>query len=347
LTETMTDSRAKLKAAARLLTAVFAAVLVLAVSGGDADARRMGGGKSFGRQAAPSSPPPARSDLGQPSRPAQAAPAQPASPQGQPGRNRWLGPLTGLAAGLGIAALLSHFGLMGPFAELLGSALVIGLLVIGAMLIWRMLRGGAARPMERRMEPAYNAPGPLERPSASSQRAAMAGSGQAQPGSVAATMGDARTADDARPLDDARTLGSAAPGPVSVIETRRVPANFDGDGFLRNAKVHFLRLQAAWDRKDLNDLSEFTTPEVFAELRMQIAEEQERTNHTDVEKLDAQLLGVDEGLGDWLASVRFTGAIRENAQAAPEAFEEIWNLSKPKDGRTGWLLAGIQQVTPA
>jgi predicted lipid-binding transport protein (Tim44 family) len=327
----MTDFRAKLNAATRLLTVIFAALLVVAASVGVADAARLGGGKSFGRQAAPSSPP-ARNDLGQPSRPSQAAPAQPAPQPGQPmpARNRWLGPLTGLAAGLGIAALLSHFGLMGPFAELLGSVLVIALLVIGVMLIWRMLRGGPAQRMDRRMEPAY---GPRESAQAASSYPESApGLTQAQPGSVAATLGGART------------VGDAAPGPVSVVESRKIPANFDVDGFLRNAKVHFHRLQAAWDKKDLSDLSEFTTPEVFAELRMQIAEQQGRANHTDVERLDAELLGIDEGLADWLASVRFVGAIREASGAAAEPFEEIWNLSKPKDSRTGWLLAGIQQV---
>jgi predicted lipid-binding transport protein (Tim44 family) len=113
---------------------------------------------------------------------------------------------------------------------------------------------------------------------------------------------------------------------------------------VRSAKVHFLRLQAAWDARDLADIREFTTPEVFAEVRMQMAEEKATASHTDVVTLDAQLLGIDAGPADYLASVRFHGTMREGEQSSAEAFEEVWNLSKPKDGRTGWLLAGIQQL---
>ncbi len=320
------------------LVLVIAGAVLAVAAVGDADARRLGGSRSFGRQAAPPtqpSSPPARSDLGQ-QKPSQAAPAQPATPPAaQPARNRWLGPLGGLVAGLGIAALLSHFGLMGPFAEMLGGVLLIGLLVIAALFLWRLLRGAPARPLERRMEPAYNAPGGgggwAERETPQPRRESVDWqpapvSGEARPGSVASTLG-----------------GVGTPVPLSGLP-RSIPAGFDVEAFLRSAKVHFHRLQAAWDRKDLNDLSEFTTPEVFAELRVQVAEDEGRTNQTEVVALDAELLGVDEGPVDWLASVRFTGTLRENPAQPAAPFQEIWNLSKPKDGRTGWLLAGIQQV---
>jgi predicted lipid-binding transport protein (Tim44 family) len=108
--------------------------------------------------------------------------------------------------------------------------------------------------------------------------------------------------------------------------------------------VHFYRLQASWDRRNLEDLSEFTTPEVFAELRTQLAEQAGSTQPNEVVTLEAELLGIDEGLSDWLASVRFSGEMREDGAHAAEPFQEIWNLSKRKDGRSGWLLAGIQQV---
>ena len=111
-----------------------------------------------------------------------------------------------------------------------------------------------------------------------------------------------------------------------------------------NAKVHFVRLQAAWDEKNLADIRQFTTPEAFAEIRMQIDEDKGTQNRTDVVTLEAELLGIETGATDYLASVRFTGTMRENERSTPEAFDEVWNLSKPKDGQTGWLLAGIQQL---
>jgi predicted lipid-binding transport protein (Tim44 family) len=316
----------------RAVLLAFAALVGTAIVIPDAEAaRRMGGAKSFGRQAAP----PAQRDAMKPpaQQPAQAAPAQPA-PAGAAAPaagNRWLGPLTGIAAGLGIAALLSHLGLSAAFAEFLASALVIGLLVLAGLFIWRMLRGanGARRPLERRIEPAYGgaaAPAPQTRPTAPAY-VPHAGS-QARPGSVAASMGGAGVTE----------IVQAMPGAVHV------PADFDVPAFLRNAKVHFYRLQASWDRRDLADLSEFTTPEVFAELRTQLTEDPERNARNEVMALEADLLGVDEGPVDWLASVRFRGEMREEGAAAAEAFEEIWNLAKRKDGRTGWLLAGIQQV---
>jgi len=299
----------------RAAALAVAIVVGLALATLDAEAKRLGGGKSFGRQSPnvtrqQASPPPANA-----ARPTQPPPVQPPV---QPTPNRWLGPLAGLAAGLGIAALLSRFGLGGAFAEGLGSLLVIALLAFVAVMVWRMLRGPrAAVPADRRMEPAYG----------------VAGAGQ---------VGDASAG------SYATSTPSARPGSVAALAEQAapwgVPADFDVPGFLRNAKVYFIRLQTAWDEKNLADIRQFTTPEVFAEIRMQLDEEKGAQSRTDVVALEAQLLGIETGATDYLASVRFTGTMREGDRSAPEPFDEVWNLSKPKDGQTGWLLAGIQQL---
>ena len=310
---------------ARAAAGALAVVIGLAMVIQDADAARMGGGRSFGRQ----SP----NVTKQASPPAQGAPAQqagqkqtqPPAAQPQPAGNRWLGPIAGIAAGLGIAALLSHFGLGGALAEALGSMLVIGLLVVAAVWIWRMLRRPASRPtMGRTAEPAYESVGNAP------VRTYDLASESAQPGSVAA-LGSAATPDSA-----------AAPGVTA--EQWGVPAGFDTPAFIRNAKVNFIRLQEAWDAKNLADIREFTTPEVFAEIKMQIDETKGANNRTDVVALDAELLGIEENPTDYLASVKFSGTIRENDQGSGEPVEEVWNLTKPKSGRSGWLLAGIQQI---
>ncbi len=297
-----------------------AGFVALAMVAADAEAaRRFGGGKSFGRQSQnverQQAQPPARDAAGQ------AAPGQQGA-QPQPARNRWMGPLAGLAAGLGIAALLSAFGLSGAFAEMLGSLLVVALLVGAALFVWRMLRGPANRTaVQRRLEPGFEAP-------AAGAGRIDYGSVAARPGSVAATLGSASAASSAP---------NAPAGPWGV------PADFDVEGFLRTAKVHFIRLQAAWDARNLDDIREFTTPEVFAEVRMQLGEETGPATHTDVVSLEAQLLGIEENAADYVASVRFDGSIREG-QGAAEPVLEVWNLSKPKRGNRGWLLAGIQQL---
>jgi predicted lipid-binding transport protein (Tim44 family) len=210
---------------------------------------------------------------------------------------------------------------------MLGSLLMIGLLVLAVVVVWRLLRGGArAGPMQRQVEPVYQAPGGGV-PVLGTNRLYESTASGARPGSVAAL-----------------TEGQSGPTAAATLPPPNIPADFDVEGFLRNAKVYFLRLQAAWDARDLADIREFTTPEVFAEIKMQIDERKGETDRTEVVDLDAQLLGVDESPDGYLASVRFTGRIREAANAPLEAFEEVWNFWKPKAGRSGWVLGGIQQL---
>jgi predicted lipid-binding transport protein (Tim44 family) len=124
-----------------------------------------------------------------------------------------------------------------------------------------------------------------------------------------------------------------------------VPADFDTEAFLRHAKASFIRLQAAWDKGDVNDLREFTTPEVFAELKMQIQERGGNPDFTDVVSIDAQLLGIETTEHDYLASVQFNGMLRNAPNAPAEPFAEVWNMAKPLSGNGGWVLAGIQQLS--
>jgi predicted lipid-binding transport protein (Tim44 family) len=124
-----------------------------------------------------------------------------------------------------------------------------------------------------------------------------------------------------------------------------VPEGFDTDAFLRHAKASFIRMQAAWDRGDLADLREFTSPEVFAELQLQIQERGGNQDYTEVVSIDAQLLGIETTERDYLASVQFNGMIRNAPGAQAEPYVEVWNLAKPLSGTGGWVLAGIQQIT--
>jgi predicted lipid-binding transport protein (Tim44 family) len=108
--------------------------------------------------------------------------------------------------------------------------------------------------------------------------------------------------------------------------------------------VQFVRLQASFDAANLNDLREFTSPEMFAELKMQIDERQGASNRTEVVTLEAQLLGIESNSVEHVASVMFRGSLREGDVVMAKAFEEVWNLTKPAQGDSGWVLAGIQQT---
>jgi predicted lipid-binding transport protein (Tim44 family) len=140
-------------------------------------------------------------------------------------------------------------------------------------------------------------------------------------------------------------IGSGAVA-ASSINVQAIPADFDSDGFVRAAKVHYIRLQAAFDAGNTHDLGEFTSPEMFAELKMDLAEQRHKgivNEKTEVLSLETQMLAVESSAYEHMASVRFTGMIQEG-NAQPVAIDEIWNLTKAVSGDGGWVLAGIQQV---
>jgi predicted lipid-binding transport protein (Tim44 family) len=127
--------------------------------------------------------------------------------------------------------------------------------------------------------------------------------------------------------------------------TPKVPASFNADAFLREAKKSFLALQVANDRGDVDSIRELVTDEMFEHLKRDVDERRGARQHTDVVTLNADLLELVTESGMHLASIRFSGLIREEAGQAPQQFEEIWNLQKPESGDAGWMLAGIQQVS--
>lgn len=128
-----------------------------------------------------------------------------------------------------------------------------------------------------------------------------------------------------------------------------VPADFDADGFLRACKANFLTLQDAWDRSDIQNLRAMMTDEMLGQIKVQLAERESHTgggtNKTDVVMLEAQLLGIEELDDSYLASVEFSGMIREDASAGASPFREVWNMTKPRNGGgSGWLVAGVQAL---
>ena len=217
-----------------ILTILLTSISLFAAT---AEAKRFGGGGSFGKQrtmtpqAAPKAPTAAPAPAGAPA----AAPAA--------GGNKWMGPLAGLAIGAGLGAMLAHFGL----GEGMGNILMILLVVGGVFMLFSMLR--------KKQQPAMQYAGagaPYSAPSA------------AQTGAASSTV---------------------------PMQAKNIPADFPVESFLRSAKTSFIRLQAANDRKDLNDIREYTTPEMFAEISMQMQERDNSPQKTDVVRIDGELLG--------------------------------------------------------
>lgn len=129
----------------------------------------------------------------------------------------------------------------------------------------------------------------------------------------------------------------------TVIAPWSVPADFDVPRFLRKSKAAFIRLQASWDQADLKDIRRFTTRELYGEFAKQLKERGDRVDATEVVTVGAELQGV-ETVGDYhVATVQFTGMIKDELGAEAAPFSEVWKLSKPLDGHRSWVVTQIQQ----
>lgn len=292
----------------KILT-LFVALAAFAMIVPEADAKRIGGGRSVGtqRQAitpqqTPNAPQQQMAPKGATQQ--QAAPAAtPAQPQ-PAGWRRWLGPIAGLAIGAGLASLFLNNGLGGA---LLG-ILLIAALIFGVVMLVRMIRG--TKPVSR---------APLQY--------AGAQYGRSEPVMTPPAVSSG---------------GGAAPH--SVAAQTRWPADFNAEEFTRHAKLNFIKLQSAHDAKDIASLSEFLTPDLLRDLQSDIEASGDTPQKTDVVTLDAEVLDVAAENGQYIVSVRFSGLIRETEDPQPQPFTEVWHLQKPVSGRSGWLVAGIQQA---
>ena len=301
-----------------ILTVFFAFGLSTVAMEAEA-AKRLGSGKSMGtqRQSAPDKTSAAAT-------PAAAAPAAAAA---SPGRS-WMGPVAGLAAGLGLAALASHLG----FGDALASMVMMGLLAAAVMVAigFFMRRRAAAQrstaaPQGMRYAPVNGGRAPDANDNAAhhapAYKVSMPAGGRSAIGS---NIGSG--------------IGAASTG------TSRIPAEFDGAAFERNARVQFIRLQAANDARDLDDIRQFTTPEMFAELQLEISERGNALQKTEVVTVQAEVIDVEENADRYTVSVRFTGVLRDGSSEPDESFDEVWHLVKSRQGGSGWLLSGIQQM---
>ena len=332
----------------RLLSSVLVMSLLLGMQPAMAS-KRLGGG-SVGKQSSnvsqPNTPPSqAAASSGTPAQSAAAptapvkAPATAAAAQPKP----WGAMLGGLAAGLGLAWLASSLGL----GEAFGNLLMAGLLAVAVLAVigW-VMRSRVAK----NASPANNL----------AYQGAAAGSGE---GHVAKDYSPQNVGNDAsaRPWErnsmafDANRfseitgqthplIGSNLPG----TPTWGVPAGFDVDGFLQASKTNFVNLQAAWDRADMAQLKSMMTDDMLAQIQAQLADREQQSrgaaNVTEVVMLEARLLGIEEMTDEYMASVEFSGMVREDPSAGPNPFREVWNITRPKAGPAGWLVAGVQAL---
>ena len=330
---------------------VWAVVLVaaMAVAHPGVQAKRLGGGKPLGqqsgnvtqREAAPrQAPTPPQAAPSQAARPA-TAPAAPAAAAAAKPKKPWGAMLGGLAAGLGLAWLAHSLGFGEAFANMLMFALLAMVVVAVIGMVLRARKSKTA--------------------SASATPFAFQGAGAPSPQDIVQPRqyNPEKVGNDAsaRPWEHAGApvagaaggsiIGSALGGQAAGSNWS-VPADFDATSFLAAAKRNFVTLQEAWDKADMGTLRSMMTDEMLGEIRTQLDEREAESggqpNKTDVVMIEARLLGIEELGNAYMASVEFSGMIREDASAGPAPFREVWNMTKPKDNSTGWLVAGLQAL---
>jgi predicted lipid-binding transport protein (Tim44 family) len=260
----------------RLLSIFLILFMVFGLMLNDANAKRFGGGRSFGMQRTSSSTFSRAQNIN--------------SPQLTPQKNRWLGPLAGFAAGGLLSYLLMGHGVgSGMF-----SWIIMGVLIF---MLLNFLRN--------RMQ--------------------------------FATQTNRGTTYENTSQEVPRNLNA-----FNNVHSQSTTPLFDENAFLREAKVQFIRLQAAYDNKNLNDIREFSTPEVFAEIQLQLQERGDEVNYTEVTSVNAELLNTENETDFMTASVRFSGMIKEELNGIAKAFNETWHF-KRNHPQSVWLVSGIQQ----
>jgi len=331
---------------------VWSVILVCAMvlPSHDAWAKRLGGGSSLGKQSsnvtqrntAPTAPaqPAQAPTQGATQNTAQRPAAAPANAAPTPAKRPWGAMLGGLAAGLGLAWLASALGFGEGFAQflLLLLAAVAVFAVIGMVRRARSSAAPAQRsPLAFQGAGAGQPPEPVTARSYSPQN--VGNDASARPWE---RSGSTFGADD--PAQGGGLIGSALAGP----QTWGIPADFDTEGFLRASKANFVKLQDAWDRADVPALRAMMTDEMVEQIQAQLTEREAQagspTAQTEVVMLEAQLLGIEELDHEYMASVEFSGMIREEPSAGPNPFREVWNITRPKQGTGGWLVAGVQAL---
>ena len=319
-------------------------VAIVGIGANDAEAgKRLGGGRSVGKQSnnvaqrevAPAPPAAPAQNVGN-AAPRPAAPAAPIAP-----KRPWGAMLGGLAAGLGLAWLASSLGLGAAFGNILLFVLVAMAVVMLVGWLMRSRRSASVQPSGQPGPFAFEGASPMPSTPRRPYRPENVGNdASARPWERSSMAFEAPQT----MAGSGSMIGSALIG----SQTWGVPAGFDSEGFLAAAKTNFVTLQAAWDRSDIAALRAMMTDTMLAEIRTQLAEREAQAggnaNQTEVVMIEARLLGIEDMPDSYMASVEFSGMIREDASAGPGPFREVWNMTKAKNGAHGWLVAGVQAL---
>lgn len=288
----------------------------------EAQAKRLGGGSSFGSKPSYSQPYQHSTTPNATSQPSRSASQQQAAGQNQTARQSWAnrGGLMGMLGGLALGGLLGSLFFGGAFESfnIMDFLLFAGV----AYLVYRLFAAKSAQ----RNQPIANAYGRNAYQETDNQAGYHAN--EAASGNPGRFNTDLLFNKDKSPIT--RNAGN-------------IPADFDQRRFLAGAESAFRHLQAAWDNRDLASIRGLSTDKVFAEIQDQLRASN-TANKTEVLKLNTELLEVLEVGSEYEASVLFESLMREN-DGPEELVREVWHFIKPINSQqTKWFLDGIQQI---
>ncbi|VAW48918.1 hypothetical protein MNBD_GAMMA04-445, partial [hydrothermal vent metagenome] len=289
-----------------------------------ADAKRFGGGKSFGySKSVPSK------SFDKSKKAPQAAPKAAPAAAGAKSRSGMMGVLGGLAAGGLLAAMFMGDGFEGlQIMDILLFALL-------AFVLFKLFRHFTGRSRtDNAPQPAYQA----NHEAVNDQ--------PAQPQNEQIVSRETHHSEqESHPKSGESIFGSNLGGAVSekAEHVNEAPTWFNAEPFVEGAKGHFVTLQKAWDSADLSEVESYCSPELFEAIKQEMKGMQAGDNHTVVDTLDAEIADMSIDGDYFIVSIRFTGFIKEAASEDAHAFNEIWHIRRLANDEGTWQVSGIQQ----
>lgn len=120
------------------------------------------------------------------------------------------------------------------------------------------------------------------------------------------------------------------------------PPGFDHAGFINGSREHYRILQGAWNHNQLQTIEEYVSPSLFADLQSERAK-LDGEQHTDVMYVDAEIVRADYDASKAQLSLQFSGRYRDAVEGVEEDITDIWHLERDlTTPNAPWLIVGIQ-----